>query len=110
MSKRDAVVLVSRALALYLLCWSFSEFTYMPTTLFSLSHHVGQRSVLRSSDYFSDYDVLSVALRAVRLVILLGVAIWLYNCGSSTKRYFWHNNDVPKEPDTREAAKGSDVG
>jgi hypothetical protein len=82
----------------------------MPTTLFSLSHHVNQRGVLRSSDYFSDFDVLAVALRAVRLVTLVGVAIWLYNCGSSAERYFWHNNDAPKEPDTSEAAKSSGAG
>jgi hypothetical protein len=74
----------------------------MPTTLFSLSHHLSQPGVLRSSDYFSDYDALSVALRAGPSRDTAGVAIWFYNCGSSAERYFWHNSDVPKEPDTSE--------
>jgi hypothetical protein len=60
MSQKEAVLLVSRALALYLLCWVFSELSNIPVLLFSLAHHVSRRGVLAASDYFSDYDVLSL--------------------------------------------------
>jgi hypothetical protein len=81
-------VVVSRALALYLLCWIFSEITYIPTVPFSLTHYISHPSVLAARDYFSDMDLLSLALRVFRIVTLLGVAFWLYFYGSSTQRYF----------------------
>jgi hypothetical protein len=94
MSQKEAVLLVSRALALYLLCWAFSELSNIPVSLFSLAHHVSQRGVLAASDYFSDYDVLSLSLRVVRIVTLLGVAAWLYTCGLSTEKFFLRNKDA----------------
>jgi len=52
MSQKEADLLVSRALALYLFCWVFSELSNIPVSLFSLAHHVSQRGVLAASDYF----------------------------------------------------------
>jgi len=97
MTKKDMAVVVSRALALYPLCWIFSEITYIPTVLFSLTHHTSHQSVLAARDYFSDMDVLSLALRVFRSVTLLGVAFWLYFCGSSMQRYFWRNGDAAED-------------
>jgi hypothetical protein len=89
MARKDAVLLVSRALALYLLCWGFSEVTYVPSSLFSLTHHMSQHSVLATGDYFTDLDILGLALRAFRIVILFCIAAWLYACGPSAQGYFW---------------------
>ena len=89
MAKKDALLLVSRALALYLLCWAFSEVTYVPSLLFSLTHHMGEQSVLATADYLTDHDVLSLALLVFRLVTLFGVAAWFYTCGPSGQGYFW---------------------
>jgi hypothetical protein len=88
-SRKEAILLVSRALALYLLCWTFSELTYVPSSLFSLTHHMSQHSVLVTGDYFTDLDVLSLALRVFRIVTLFGIAAWLYFCGPSAQAYFW---------------------
>jgi hypothetical protein len=85
----ELVMLVSRALALYLMDWAFSEVTHIPSSLCSLSHRMSQRSVLATGDYFSDLDVLSVALRVFRIVSLLCIAARLYKCGVSAQAYFW---------------------
>ena len=39
MSTKQAVTIVSRALAVYLLFWFLSDLTYLPSDLFSLWHH-----------------------------------------------------------------------
>jgi hypothetical protein len=88
MSKKETIMVVSRALALYLACWTFSEVTYVPSSLYSLSHHLSQRSVLAAGDYFTDYDVLTVALRVFRIVALSIIALWLYKCGTYAQGYF----------------------
>ena len=89
MAKKDALLLLSRALALYLLCWAFSEVTYVPSLLFSLTHHMGEQSVLATADYLTDHDVLSLALLVFRIVTLFCVAAWFYTCGPSAQGYFW---------------------
>jgi hypothetical protein len=104
MSQKEADLLVSRALALYLFCWVFSELSNIPVSLFSLAHHVSQRGVLAASDYFSDYDVLLLSLRIVRIVTLLGVAAWLYTCGLSTQRFFLQSRNAAAPPSAPEEA------
>jgi hypothetical protein len=39
MTKRDAVVLASRALALYLICWALSDITHLPQIILEFRHH-----------------------------------------------------------------------
>ncbi len=48
------MVLVARAVALYLLCWMFSELTYMPTRILEVYHHLHytQEHVATVQTYF----------------------------------------------------------
>jgi hypothetical protein len=39
MTKKEAVRLASRTLALLLVVWALSDLSYIPTTAFSLSHY-----------------------------------------------------------------------
>jgi uncharacterized membrane protein len=78
MTRKEGVLLASRAFALYLLCWALSDLTYVPQTLLSLRHH---SSVLITRDYWSAYYGVELTFRIVRIVALFGVASWLYRCG-----------------------------
>jgi hypothetical protein len=55
MSRKEIVLLVSRAFALLLISWAFVEVTYLPERLFALSHHLNQSSVSVANDYWSRY-------------------------------------------------------
>jgi hypothetical protein len=58
MSRKELVLLVSRAFALLLITWALVEVTYLPDRLFELFHHLSQRSVLATRDYWSTYDLI----------------------------------------------------
>ena len=53
MSRKELVLLVSRAFALLLITWAFVELTYLPDRVLGLIHHVNERSVLAAHDYWS---------------------------------------------------------
>ena len=72
---------------------------------------MSQHKVLVAGDYFTDLDVLSVALRVFRIVTLFGIAAWLYFCGPSAQAYFWPedktgNGTAGADGSTRSPAAG----
>jgi uncharacterized membrane protein len=85
MTRREALLLASRALALYLLCWALTEVTYLPQRLFSLTH---RSSVLISRDYLSTYDLVGLWFHALRIVALFATAAWLYRGGAPVEAFF----------------------
>ncbi len=89
MSKRDAVLVISRGFALLLATWAFVELTYLPERLFSLSRHVGQQSALATtSDYWSAYYILATVLLTFRVVVLLIAVIAFWRCGPRVEALF----------------------
>jgi hypothetical protein len=58
MSRKELVLLVSLAFALLLTTWALVELTYLPDRLFALSHHLSERSVLGTRDYWSSYYLI----------------------------------------------------
>lgn len=85
MTRRDAVILASRALALYLFAWGLNDLSYVPQTVVSLRHHY---SVLSSNDYWFSYYGLELLVRIGRLAALFVTAAWLYACGPRVQRFF----------------------
>jgi len=85
MSKRDAVVLASRALALYLICWALTDMSVLPQLVIALRHHTG---VLGTHDSWWDYYHVELTFYVVRIVALFLTAEWLIKCGDGVFRYF----------------------
>ena len=85
MSKRDAVLIASRAFALYFFCWAADNVTYIPGRLHSLSYH---RSVLYSENYFHRADMISLVSLIVRVAVLLAAAVWFYRSGPRLQSFF----------------------
>jgi hypothetical protein len=88
MSKRDAVVIVSRAFALYFLCWAISDVTYLPSSISWLSFHASRGSVLAPDASLRNHDVISLSFLVLRIVLLFTAAAWMYRCGPRVEAFF----------------------
>jgi len=86
MSRKELVLLVSRAFALLLISWGLVEATYMPERLFALSHHLNRSSVLLAHDYWSSYYLIITVFLALRMLALLVVAAQFWRCGPRVER------------------------
>lgn len=91
MTRREGLLLASRAFALYLVCWGLSDVTYLPQLLLSLKHH---SSVLISQDYWWRYYLVVLSFHTLRVVALLATAGWLYRCGAGVEAFLLPSEKV----------------
>ena len=88
MSRKELVLLVSRAFALLLITWAFVEITYLPERLFALSHHLSQSSVLVAHDYWSSYYLIITVFLVLRVLALFVAAALFWRCGPRVEELF----------------------
>jgi hypothetical protein len=89
MSRKEIVLLVSRAFALLLISWAFVDVTYLPERLFALSHHLGQSSVLVVvHDYWRSYYLIVTVFLVLRILALFLAAALFWRCGPRTEALF----------------------
>jgi len=88
MSKKELVLLASRAFALLLIVWAASDVTYLPERLFEFLHYVTRRSVLQQHDYLSSYYLLATALIVLRIIALFVAAAAFWKCGPRIEALF----------------------
>ena len=89
MSRKEAVLLVSRALAFIQLISAFLEITTLPDRLVSLQHYTSRISAstaLPSDFYFRNYDQVGIAFMFARVAGLLLFAFIFWNCGPWVER------------------------
>ena len=84
MTKRDAVVLASRALALYLICWALSDITHLPQIILEFRHH----GTAAAHDSGWNYYRVDLTFYIVRIVALFVTAEWLIKGGDGVYRFF----------------------
>ena len=87
-SQKEATILVSRLISIYLFFWMLSGLTYLPGRLFSFVHYAHERSVLASHNYFYSLDAISVAFHLLRIALWLSASIWFYRCGPAIQGLF----------------------
>jgi hypothetical protein len=88
MSRKELVLLVSRAFALLLITWALVEVTYLPERVFALSHHLRQSSVLATSrDYWSSYYLMLTGFNVVRMLALFFAAVLFWRCGPGWRHF-----------------------
>lgn len=80
MSRRDAVVLCSRVLAVLSTIWVLSEVTYLPTSVYSLLHYA-EGSSTSSAQYWRHHYVMPLGFLITRIVGYSMMALWLFRCG-----------------------------
>jgi presenilin-like A22 family membrane protease len=99
MSKKEIVVLVSRAVAVYLTLWTLVEFTYLPSRIFSLAHHQGKVSVLATHNYWWDVDVIGLVCHVVRILILGAAALTLFTSGPRFQTFLLPIREAAETPE-----------
>jgi len=104
MSRKEAVLLVSRALAIIQLITALDELTYFPNRIIALLHHAQHDSVLPPSNvhtYFSTYftlnDRVELAFLCVRTAAFLILAVVFWNCGPWIERVLLSKSEDQEE-------------
>ncbi len=82
MTKKDLVVVASRAIALYFIFWALDNLSYVPTDAFTLSHY----SAL-PQEYLYKYHLIVLLHHLAASVLFFVGAIWVYRCGPSVERF-----------------------
>jgi hypothetical protein len=98
MSKKELVLLASRVFALLLFSWALAEITYLPERLFALFHHLNERSVLATHDYWSTYYAIIITFLAARIFVLLIAAVLFWKCGMWLQNLLLPPENVAAEP------------
>ena len=88
MTRKEALLLISRAIAIYLLCWAVDALTYLPERLFAFAHHASLNGLV-SENYLRNYYFVGLALLFVRIVALFALANWFYQCGPKVENLFF---------------------
>jgi hypothetical protein len=84
MQRKEAALLVSRALAVVQLIAACEEATYLPGRFMSLIHHSREASlvgVFATVDYWRLYYQLDIMTLVIRMGGLLILAVLFWNCG-----------------------------
>jgi hypothetical protein len=68
MSKREAVLLASRALAVLLMVWALSDVSYLPGRVFSLLHYLNREPSSAYTEYMRHYYITEVGFLVTRIV------------------------------------------
>jgi hypothetical protein len=86
MTRRDATVLVRRALALLLTVLALSETTYLPEHVQAIFHHFEAESRAPGAhDYLSHYYLVRLTFLVTRIIGLTLLARWIYKGGSEVE-------------------------
>ena len=88
MSTKEAVSIISRALAIYFLAWLLSDLTYLPSHLFSLLHHENGMGVAGATTYWRNSERISLSFLILRIFVLFFAVQWFYRAGPAIQAYF----------------------
>jgi hypothetical protein len=88
MSRKELVLLVSRAFALLMIAWAFVELTYLPDRLLGLVHHLNERSALVPHDYWSNYYSVLAISTVLRMLVFFFAAVLFWRCGPRVEALF----------------------
>ena len=87
MTKKEAVRLASRTLALLLVVWALSDLSYIPTIAFSLSRYRIDTPLTPMQQHNQTYYLVQLALYIIRGAGYFASAVWLYRCGPSVEAF-----------------------
>lgn len=86
MSKKDAVLLASRVIAVYLTVWLLTDVAFLPERLFSFIHYSKLEPINGSGNhYLRQYYFIGLVILVTRIVGLSILARWLYKGGPSVE-------------------------
>jgi hypothetical protein len=96
MSKKDAVVLASRMLALFLTVWALGEASYLPEILHSFLRYINQEPGSSTAiQYWRHYYVIRLPFLVTGIIGFSLMARWLYQGGPEVEALL--SGDAPQE-------------
>jgi hypothetical protein len=96
MSRKDAAVLASRALALLFTVWALSEVSYLPVRVYEFLHHTNRESILSTaSEYWYHYCIIYIGFLIVRVAGFSLLARWLFKGGPEVEKVFFPSAGEP---------------
>jgi hypothetical protein len=82
MSRKDAVVLASRTLAVLFIVSALIEVTYLPERFHAFLHYVNQEPASSAAiQYWRHYYLISLGFLIIRIIGFSLMALWLRKCG-----------------------------
>jgi len=82
MSRKDAVLLASRTLAVLFIVSALIETSYLPERLHSFLRYVNQEPASSIAiEYWRHYYLISLSFLVVRIIGFFLMALWLRKCG-----------------------------
>ncbi|MGD0547356.1 MAG: hypothetical protein ABR991_05950 [Terracidiphilus sp.] len=104
MSRKEVVLLVSRALAMIQLITALLDISYLPEKFMSFNHYTRVANIMADSDrgeyyqYYLNYDRVGLALLFARIAALLLFAFLFWNCGPTIERILLPKNKDQEQP------------
>jgi hypothetical protein len=95
MTREEMASLTSRAFALLMTVWTLVEISSLPERILSLSHHLEERGVLRTADYWSAYYKVVLVALVLRILVLAIASVWFWKAGPRARTIF-----LGREPST----------
>ncbi len=89
MSRKDAAVLASRALALLMAVWALSDASSLPGSALSFLHYSSEEPwSSAAAQYWRHLHLVSLCFLVTRIVGFSFLSRWLYKGGSDVERLF----------------------
>jgi hypothetical protein len=85
-SKKDIVLIASRAIALYLVFWSVGNLANVPALMFAVRHYAAQ-SASAGQDHLHKFYLFQLSSHIVLSVGLFLAAAWTYRCGPQIEAF-----------------------
>ncbi|MGA7831270.1 MAG: hypothetical protein WCA21_09930 [Terracidiphilus sp.] len=102
MSRKEAVLLVSRAISILQMIYALMELTYLPIRFASLIHHTARLNAVGPSGYdefWSGYYRLDIAFLFARVAICMLLALLFWNCGPWIARILLPKCETHEQPE-----------
>jgi hypothetical protein len=102
MSRKEAVVLVSRALAVIQFITALLDISVLPERFISLHHYAHIFNSIGASEtttYYLTYDRVEIAFLFARIACLLTLTLVLWNCGPWVERLLLPKIEEQQQPD-----------
>ena len=88
MSRKDAIMLASRTLAILLTVWALTDVSYLPERVHSFLHYINQENYSASTQYMGHYYLIELGFLVTRIVGYSLAARWLYKGGPEVEELF----------------------
>jgi len=100
MSRKDAVVLASRTVALLLIVWALTELSHLPERVYSFLRYLNPGPTPSPAiQYWRHYDLIDLGFLVTRIIGFSLLARWLFKGGPEVEELFlqseFEENSVP---------------